>query len=84
MLDWLRKIWKNTKAEADYGKFIGMAIAIVIAIALVPTVYDTISGTNTTGWSSLTGGSGAVAIFELLLLIFIAGIVIYVVKQALS
>lgn len=80
------KFLRNKKGEAklNYTLFIGMALAIVIAVSLVPTIYDTIADTNTTGWSSLTGGSGALAIFELILLVFVAGIVIYVVKQALD
>lgn len=69
---------------ADYGKFIGLALSLVIAVSLVSVIYDTVNGTDTTGWSSLTGGSGAVAIFELLLLVFVAAIIIYILKEALS
>lgn len=80
----MKKFLKNQKAEVKYGAFIGLAIALVIAVAMVPTVFDIIDATNTTGWDALTGGSGAVAIFELILIIFIAGIVIYLIKTALS
>ena len=66
------------------GKIVGAVVAIVIGISLVPTVYDTISGTNTTGWTALTGGAGALAIFELILLIFVAGIVVAIVRYFLQ
>lgn len=69
---------------AEYGKFIGLALALVIAVSLVPTIYTTISGTNTTGWSALTGGAGAQSIFELLLLVFVASIIIYMIKEAIG
>jgi hypothetical protein len=66
------------------GKFVGLAIGVVIAIAVVPTVADTITGTNTTSWSTITGGAGAKAILELILLAFVAGIVIYIIKEVLG
>jgi uncharacterized membrane protein len=66
------------------GKIVGAVIAIVIAVSLIPTIYTTISGTNTTGWSTLTGGAGALAIFQLILLVFVAGIIIALVKFFLS
>lgn len=71
---------ENTK----YGMFIGIVLAVVIALSLVSTVYDTIDDVNTTGWSAITGGTGAIAIMELSLLIFVASIVIYLIKQALA
>jgi hypothetical protein len=66
------------------GKIVGAVVGIVIAIALLPTVADTITGTNTSTWSTLTGGTGAVSIFELTLLVFVAGIVIAIVRHFLS
>jgi hypothetical protein len=66
------------------GKIVGVVIAIVIAVSLVPTIYSVINATNTTAWSSLTGGSGAQAIFQLILLCFVAGIVIAVIKYMLQ
>jgi uncharacterized membrane protein len=66
------------------GKIVGAVIAIVIAVSLIPTIYTTISGTNTTGWTSLTGGAGALAIFQLILLVFVAGIIIALVRFFLS
>jgi uncharacterized membrane protein len=70
--------------DMDSGQFIGMALFVVIAVSLVPTIYTTISGTNTTGWASLTGGSGALAIFQLILLVFVCSIVIVLVKKAIG
>ena len=84
MKQFLRKFLRDCKAESRYSIFIGLALTIVIAYSLVPTIYTTISGTNTTGWSTLTGGSGALAIFQLGLLIFCSAIVIFVIKEALG
>jgi len=64
--------------------FIGLAIAIVIAVNLVPTVFESINDTDTSDWSDLTGGTGAIAIFELVLLLFVAAIVIWIIKKALD
>lgn len=66
------------------GKIVGAVVGIVIAISLLPTVADTIVGTNTSTWSTLTGGTGAVSIFELTLLVFVAGIVVAIVRHFLS
>jgi uncharacterized membrane protein len=63
--------------------FVGLTVGIVIAVSLVPTIYTTINGTNTTAWSNIVGGTGAAAIFQLIVLIFVAGIVIYVLKEIL-
>jgi hypothetical protein len=66
------------------GKIVGAVVAIVIAISLVPTIAEAITGTNTTTWAALTGGAGAVSVFELMLLVFVAGIVVAVVKFFLA
>jgi len=66
------------------GKIVGAVVAIVIAISLVPTIADTVMGTNTTNWTTLTGGTGAISVFELIVLVFVAGIVVAVVKFFLS
>lgn len=84
MKQFLRKFLRDVKAESKYSLFIGLALSIVIAYSLVPTIYTTISETNTTGWTALTGGSGALAIFQLGLLIFCSAIVIFVIKEALG
>ena len=75
---------KEPRKMADYGKFIGLALALVIAIALVPVVFEAINGTDTSDWGGITGGAGALAIFELLLLIFVAAIVIYIIKESIT
>jgi len=66
------------------GKVVGVCIAIVIAVSLVPTIFTAVNGTSTTGWSSLTGGSGAVSILQLILLVFVAGVVIAIIKYFLA
>lgn len=78
------KLLSDKKAKVNYGLFIGLAISLVIAAALVPTVFETINDTDTTDWGDLTGGAGAEAIFQLLLLVFVAGIVIYMIRSSLD
>ena len=83
----MRKLWRNKMAETiNYGMFIGLALAIVIAVSLVPTVVETINGTeNLDEWDDdLIGGSGASAIYQLIVLIFVAGIAIWVIRKALD
>jgi hypothetical protein len=80
----IRKLFKDTRGEVDYAKFIIIVIAIFIATSLVGSMYTQISNTNTTGWSSLTGGSGAVTLYQLIFFVFIASIVIYIVREALK
>ena len=66
------------------GKIVGVVVAIVIAVSLVPTIFTVINATNTTAWSTLTGGSGASSIFQLILLVFVAGIVVAIIKYMLQ
>ena len=82
----LKKLFGSKRAQAiNYGLFVGLAIAIVIAVSLVPTIVETINGTDTSEWSDdFTGGSGASALFQLILLVFIAGIIIWRIKYVLG
>jgi len=48
-------------------------IAIVFGIYLVPVGIEALAGTNTTNWTKITGGAGAVAIFGILGLVFVGG-----------
>jgi hypothetical protein len=70
--------------EMKVGVLIGLVFFIVLAVSLVPTVFEVLNGTDTSDWASFTGGSGAVAIFELLLLLFVAAIAIIIVKFAIE
>jgi len=70
--------------DMKVGVLIGLVFFIVLAVSLVPTVFEIINDTDTSEWSDMTGGSGAVAIFELLLLLFVAAIAIVIVKFAIE
>jgi hypothetical protein len=48
-------------------------IAIVFGIYLIPVGIEALAGTNTTNWTKITGGAGAVAIFGILGLVFVGG-----------
>jgi hypothetical protein len=48
-------------------------IAIVFGIYLLPVGIEALAGTNTTNWTKITGGAGAVAIFGILGLVFVGG-----------
>jgi hypothetical protein len=73
------------KLDGDWaGKIVGAVVAIVIAISLVPTIATALTGTNTSNWTTLTGGAGAVSVFGLILLVFVAGIVVAIVKFFLT
>jgi hypothetical protein len=92
----LKNFWKNHKGEMAYDKFIYIAIAIFIATALVGAMYTQISTTNTsefhgnnianstTYWTDLPGGAGAVTLYQLIFFIFIAAIVIWIVREAIK
>ena len=70
--------------DMKVGVLIGLVFFIVLAVSLVPTVFEILNDTDTSEWSDMTGGSGAVAIFELLLLLFVAAIAIVIVKFAIE
>jgi hypothetical protein len=48
-------------------------IAIVFGIYLLPVGIEALAGTNTTNWTKITGGAGAIAIFGILGLVFVGG-----------
>lgn len=73
----------NIKAESIAGKFVGMAIGIVISVLMIPPVADTILGVNTSAWT-FTGAEGAKALMYIIPMVYIACVIIYVVKEALG
>jgi hypothetical protein len=52
--------------------FMGL-IVIIFSIYLIPVGIEALAGTNTTNWTKVTGGSGIIAIFGLLGLVFVGG-----------
>lgn len=65
-------------AEMNPNSIIGLAIAVIVASAVLPSAISTIFNANTTGWST-----GAVALWDALPIIVIAAIVVgfYAVKK---
>lgn len=61
----------------------GLVIALIFSVVLLPTVVDTIGDVNTTGWN-FTGVEGAIVLMNLIPFIFIAGLVIAVVLSLLG
>ena len=74
----LEKVQMNDKGEMNPNTIIGLAIAVIVASAVLPSAISTIFNANTTGWST-----GAVALWDALPIIVIAAIVIgfYVTKK---
>jgi len=77
------KFFYDTRAETIAGKFVGMAIGVVISILMLPPVADTILGINTSAWT-FTGAEGAKALMYIIPMIYIACVIIYIVREALS
>lgn len=59
-------------------------VAVVIGVYLLPVAVEALAGTNTSNWTKITGGSGAIAIFGLIGLVFIAGFAVAVLKGWLT
>jgi xanthine/uracil permease len=59
-------------------------VAVVIGVYLVPVAVEAMAGTNTSNWTKITGGAGAIAIFGLLGLVFVAGFAIALLKGWIS
>lgn len=61
-----------------------IVVFVVIATSLIGTVYTAIAGINTTGWSTLAGGTGAITITQICLLLFAVFIALTIVKGVLE
>jgi hypothetical protein len=84
------KAWKqtlrfvyDTRAESAAGKFVGMAIGVIISVLMLPPVADTVLGVNTTGWT-FTGAEGCKALMYIIPMIYIACVIIHIVKTSLE
>jgi len=84
---WIQCFLENTRAEGSItgkaGVVIGMIITAIIYVNLIPTFVEAVTGIDTSGWN-FTGATGAIAILLLLPLIFIAGIVIWMVTTVID
>ena len=59
-------------------------LAIIFGIYLIPVGIEALAGTNTTNWTSVTGGSGAIAIYGLLGLVMVGGFAYAFLKEWLT
>jgi hypothetical protein len=73
----------GSSAGSKIAEWIGLVISLIFGVALVPTVVDTIAGTNYTNWT-FTGASGAKVLYGLLPFIFICGLIVYFVLRLIG
>jgi len=69
-------------ADTGAGKLVGMAIGTIISVLMLPPVTETVTGINTTGWT-FTGHEGVIAMMYIIPLVYIAAVIIYIVKSVL-
>jgi len=69
-------------ADTGAGKLVGMAIGTIISVLMLPPVTDTVTGINTTAWT-FTGHEGVIAMMYIIPLVYIAAVIIYIIKSVL-
>jgi hypothetical protein len=74
----------NVKLDGLLEKIFLGTLAVVFGAYLLPIGIEALAGTNTTNWTKLTGGSGIIAVFGLMGLIFVAGFAIALLKGWIS
>jgi hypothetical protein len=74
----------NGKLDGLIEKIMIGTLAIVFGVYLIPVGVEALAGVNTSNWTKITGGSGAIAIFGLLGLIFVAGFAVALLKGWIS
>lgn len=65
------------------GTWIGMAIGVMISVLMLPPVADTVLGINTTNWT-FTGAAACKTLLYLIPMVYIAGVVVKIVKTAIG
>jgi hypothetical protein len=68
--------------DTGAGKLVGMAIGTIISVLMLPPVTETVTGINTTAWT-FTGHNGVIAMMYIIPLVYIAAVIIYIVKSVL-
>lgn len=68
--------------DTGAGKLVGMAIGTIISVLMLPPVTETVTGINTTAWT-FTGHDGVIAMMYIIPLVYIAAVIIYIVKSVL-
>jgi len=74
---------KNDASVSGSGQMIAMAIGIMISILMLPPVADTVLGVNTTAWT-FTGAEACKTLLYLIPMVYIAGVLVKIVKTALG
>jgi len=65
------------------GSWIGMSIGVMVAVLMLPPVADTVLGVNTTNWT-FTGAAACRTLMYLIPMVYIAGVLVRIVKTALG
>lgn len=65
------------------GEWIGMAIGVIVMVLMLPPVADTVLGINTTGWT-FTGAEACKTLMYLIPMVYIAAVIVKIVKTALD
>jgi len=68
--------------DTGAGKLVGMAIGTIISVLMLPPVTETVTGINTTAWT-FTGHDGVIAMMYIIPLVYIAAVIIYIVRSVL-
>jgi len=69
-------------ADTGAGKLVGMAIGTIISVLMLPPVTDTVTGINTSAWT-FTGHEGVIAMMYIIPLVYIAAVIIYIIRSVL-
>lgn len=70
------------ETDTGAGKLVGMAIGTIISVLMLPPVTETVTGINTTAWT-FTGHDGVIAMMYIIPLVYIAAVIIYIIKAVL-
>lgn len=70
------------ETDTGAGKLVGMAIGTIISVLMLPPVTQTVTGINTTEWT-FSGHDGVIAMMYIIPLVYIAAVIIYIVKTVL-
>lgn len=73
----------TTVGGTSAGEWIGLAIGVMVAVLMLPPVADTVIGVNTTNWT-FTGAAACKTLMYLIPMVYIAGVLVKIVKTALG
>jgi len=73
----------NSEHTTGAGEWIGMAIGVMISVLMLPPVADTVMGVNVSAWN-FTGSQACITLMYLIPMVYIAGVLVKIVKTALG